>query len=173
LMFARLVMALYAERRLRQEACLVTNADLLAMLSRQAKRIGVRTVPVIAWCNRTSVPLVAGLFKPMILLPVALASGLSPDQLESLLAHELAHVQRFDLLVNLLQRIAEALLFFHPAVWYVSRRISGERENCCDDTVLWAGWGKVEYADALVKMAELAAGVQGIESSGAAALLAA
>jgi beta-lactamase regulating signal transducer with metallopeptidase domain len=173
LMFARLGMALYAERRLRREASLVTNADLLAMLSRQAKRIGLRTVPLMAWCNRTSAPLVAGLFKPMILLPTVLASGLSPDQLESLLVHELAHVQRFDLLVNLLQRIAEALLFFHPAVWYVSRRISGERENCCDDTVLRAGWGSVEYADALVKMAELAAGLRGIENSTATALLAA
>src|SRR6185436_5470497 len=119
------------------------------------------------------VPLVAGLVKPMILLPVALASSLAPDQLEALLAHELAHLRRFDLLVNLLQRVAEAFLFFHPAVWYVSRRISSERENCCDDSVLRAGWGRVEYADALVRMAEVCAPLRGVTGINAAAILAA
>ncbi len=93
--------------------------------------------------------------EPAILLPAALASGLSPDQLQAILAHELAHIRRFDLMVNLLQRLAEAVLFFHPAVWFVSRLVSIEREVVADDTVLAAGWPRVHYADALVRMAEL------------------
>ena len=173
LMLARLAVALTAGHRLRLEARPVIETDLLSMVSRQARRVGLRTAPIVAWCTRTSVPLVAGLLKPMILLPVGLASGLAKHQLEALLAHELAHVQRFDLLVNLLQRLAEALLFFHPAVWSVSRWISSERENCCDDSVLRAGWGRLEYADALVRMAELSAALRGMGGVNSAALLAA
>ncbi|MFN0019316.1 MAG: M56 family metallopeptidase [Pirellulaceae bacterium] len=173
LMFGRLVMALMGGHRLCSEARPVTEPDLLAMVARQARKIGLQAAPVVAWCGRTSVPLVAGLLKPMILLPVALASSLTPDQLEAILAHELAHLRRFDLLVNLLQRVAEALLFFHPAVWYVSRRISSERENCCDDSVLRAGWGRVEYADALVRMAEICGKLPGFGGVNAAAILAA
>jgi beta-lactamase regulating signal transducer with metallopeptidase domain len=173
LMFGRLTLALMGGHRLCLEARPISEPDLLSMVARQARKIGLRAVPVVAWCGRTSVPLVAGLIKPMILLPVALASSLTPDQIEALLAHELAHLRRFDLLVNLLQRVAEALLFFHPAVWYVSRRISSERENCCDDSVLRAGWGRVEYADALVRMAEVCVPLRGINGMNAAAILAA
>lgn len=173
LMLGRLARALIGGHRLCAEARPVREPSLLAMVARQARKIGLRTIPVVAWCGRTSVPLVAGLVKPMILLPVALASSLTPDQLEALLAHELAHLRRFDLLVNLLQRVAESFLFFHPAVWYVSRRISSERENCCDDFVLRAGWGRVEYADALVRMAEIGGKLPGIGVANAGAILAA
>ena len=60
-------------------------------------------------------------------------AGLPPHQLEAILAHELAHIRRHDYLVNLLQTLVETLLFYHPAVWWLSRRIRAERENCCDD----------------------------------------
>ncbi len=99
--------------------------------------------------------MVVGIWKPIILLPAALATRLTPGQVETLLTHELAHIRRHDMLVNLLQRIVESLLFFHPAVWFVSRRISEERERCCDDVVLQAGHPSVEYAEALLRMAEL------------------
>ncbi len=102
-----------------------------------------------------SVPVVVGIAKPLVLLPASLASGLVPDQIESLLTHELAHIRRHDLWVNLVQRLIEAAFFFHPAVWYISGRVSMERENCCDDFVLSTGWPRVQYADALVRMAEL------------------
>ena len=173
LMFVRLALALMGGHRLCSEACPVTDSPLLDMIARRSRKLGLKVAPIVAWCGRTSVPLVAGLIKPMILLPVALASSLTPDQLEALLAHELAHLRRFDLIVNLLQRIAEALLFFHPAVWYISRRISSERENCCDDSVLQAGWGRVQYADALVRMAEISASLRGIHCLNAVAILAA
>jgi beta-lactamase regulating signal transducer with metallopeptidase domain len=173
IMLARLGLALRSGHVLRQSAATLTDPAILAMAARQARRLRLKVVPAIAWCQRAAVPLVVGIVKPVILLPTAIASGLAPDQLESLLAHELAHLKRLDLLVNLVQRLAESLLFFHPAVWYVSRRISIERENCCDDCVLAAGWGRVEYADALVRMAEVCATARGLAGLEGAATLAA
>lgn len=173
IMLARLAVALWSGHRLRTFATPLADPAILAMVARQAGRIGLKVAPAIAWCQRAAVPLVVGIVRPMILLPTAIASGLAPDQLEALLAHELAHLKRLDLIVNLVQRLAESLLFFHPAVWYVSRRISIERENCCDDCVLAAGWGRVEYADALVRMAEVCAAVRGLAGLEGAALLAA
>ena len=73
----------------------------------------------------------------------------------------MAHIRRLDLLVNLLQRLVEAALFFHPAVWYVSRQLCSERENCCDDAVVRAGIEKVRYASILLRVAELCAAVCG------------
>jgi beta-lactamase regulating signal transducer with metallopeptidase domain len=78
---------------------------------------GLKRVPVVALCQRVSVPVVVGILKPMTLLPPALLCGLDPNQLAAILSHELAHIRRYDLIVNLLQRIVEALLFFHPVTW--------------------------------------------------------
>lgn len=172
-MLARLGMALWSGHQLRQSALPLADPAILAMVARQARRVGLKIAPAVAWCQRAAVPLVVGIARPIILLPPAIASGLAPDQLEALLAHELAHLRRLDLAVNLVQRLAESVLFFHPAVWYVSRQISIERENCCDDCVLRAGWGRVEYADALVRMAEVCAAVRGLAGVEGAALLAA
>jgi beta-lactamase regulating signal transducer with metallopeptidase domain len=173
IMLTRLSLALRSGQVLRQSATPLADAAILAMAARQARRIGLKIVPVVAWCQRAAVPLVVGIVRPMILLPTAIAGGISPEQLEALLAHELAHLKRLDLVVNLVQRLAESLLFFHPAVWYVSRRISIERENCCDDCVLRVGFGRVEYADALVRMAEVCAAARGLAGLESAALLAA
>ncbi len=82
------------------------------------------------------IPIVAGWLTPMILPPVSILAELSPQQLEAILAHELAHIRRHDYLINLLQTVAETLLFYHPAVWWVSRRIRIEREHCCDDAAV-------------------------------------
>ena len=79
------------------------------------------------------VPTVIGSLRPVVLLPVSALAGMSPSQLDAILAHELAHIRRHDYLVNLLQTLVETLLFYHPAVWWLSRRIRIERENCCDD----------------------------------------
>lgn len=154
-MTVRLTVGLRGGQSLRRQSLPVEDAGLLEMVREQATLIGLRCVPAIAYCERISVPIVIGIMRPMILLPATLVSGLSSDQLQALVTHELSHIRRYDLLVNLLQRIVEALLFFHPAVWFVSRRISIERENVADDAVVAAGWLPVRYADALVRMAEL------------------
>jgi len=90
--------------------------------------------------------------------PYAIAvylAGVTAMLLRLILAHELAHIRRYDHLVNLLQRLIEAFLFFHPGIWYVSRRLRVERELCCDDCVLAAGGNPADYADSLVRIAEL------------------
>ncbi len=99
-------------------------------------------------------PVAIGWLRPVVLLPACAITGLSPAQLETILAHELAHIQRNDYLVNLLQSLAETALFFHPAVWWISARIRDEREHCCDDIAIAACGHELEYAEALAALAE-------------------
>ena len=114
-----------------------------------AERMGVRRV-VGLWESATwESPAVIGWLKPVILMPTSALLGLSPRQLESILAHELAHVRRRDYLVNLLQTAVETLLFYHPAVWWVSRVMRLEREACCDEIAVQVVGDRLGYARAL------------------------
>jgi beta-lactamase regulating signal transducer with metallopeptidase domain len=107
------------------------------------------------------VPMVIGWLRPVILLPAGALTGLTPQQLEAIIAHELAHIRRHDYLINLLQSVVETLLFYHPAVWWVSRRIRQEREHCCDDLAVAVCGDALTYARALLEMEKLrAAGPQ-------------
>lgn len=173
LLLARLIHGASIAHRLRRGAVAVSDGSLLATLQRQSKELGLRYYPPIAWCADVSIPLVVGVLKPMILLPTAAATGLSPDQVEALITHELAHIRRYDLLVNVVQRVVESLLFFHPAVWFISRRISSEREHACDELVLASGFERLCYADALVCMAELSWSLRNVGTSSPATSLAA
>ena len=101
------------------------------------------------------VPTVIGWMRPVILLPVSALANLSPAQIEAILAHELAHIRRHDYLVNLLQTGAEILLFYHPAVWWIGRRIRMEREHCCDDLAVAACGDPIAYARALAEMEQI------------------
>ncbi|RYC67686.1 M56 family metallopeptidase [Spirosoma sordidisoli] len=105
---------------------------------------------------RVTVPMVVGVLKPVLLLPVSLATSLSVQEVEAVLAHELAHVKRHDYAVNLVQSVVEVLYFFHPALWWLSARIREEREHCCDDLAVEAvgGNGRV-LAQALARVEEL------------------
>jgi bla regulator protein blaR1 len=98
------------------------------------------------------VPAVAGWLRPVVLLPVGALAGLPAAQVEALLAHELAHIRRHDYFVNMLQGVAEALLFYHPAVWWVSGHIRAEREHCCDDAAVAVGGDVLAYANALIEL---------------------
>ena len=95
------------------------------------------------------------MFRPIVLLPTIVVTGLSSEQLVVVFGHELDHIRRNDLIVNLLQRIVESLLFFHPVVWFISRQMSDAQESCCDDLVVAAGCERMAYAGALLRMAEL------------------
>ena len=154
-MLLRMMLGLWGGRRLRQACVPLNDGPIVVMLRNHARRLGLRVLPAIAYCRRISAPMVLGLVRPMILLPAALATGLTAEQFTAVLLHELAHIRRLDLLVNVLQRLVEAVLFFHPAVWWLSRRISLERENACDDLVLRLNCGRTAYADALLRVAEI------------------
>ncbi|MES2790828.1 MAG: M56 family metallopeptidase [Planctomycetota bacterium] len=173
LMLVRLCCALWGGHRLRRIATPVRDPRLLLQIREQAQRIGLRFVPIVAYCERIAIPAVAGALRPVILLPTWLAAELDPQQLHIILAHEMAHIRRFDLVLNVLQRLLETLLFFHPVVWYVSRQLSFERENCCDDAVVQAGYGSVQYAHTLVRMAELCSSTHRPIAASQLALLAA
>jgi beta-lactamase regulating signal transducer with metallopeptidase domain len=101
---------------------------------------------------RIDTPLVVGWFRPAVLLPISAISGLSEEQLRGIFAHELAHIRRHDFLVNILQRCVEALLFYHPAVWWLSNRVRIEREDCCDDLAVKLCGNRRNYAEALVAL---------------------
>ena len=137
LMLLLFVAGLIGAQRLREQADRLVGDRLVGRLDRLCMMMGVRRRGVTLAVSRAiRAPILVGLFKPMILLPVSLLSELTPQQLELILVHELAHVRRWDNLVNLIQRVAEGLLFFHPAVWVVSRWLRLEREHCCDAIVL-------------------------------------
>ncbi len=112
-----------------------------------------RPVTVLESCF-AEVPVVIGHLRPVILMPVGLLAGLPTGQIEAILLHELAHIRRADYLVNLMQTLVEGLLFYHPAVWWISNAIRTERENCCDDLVVLTNVDAHEYATALAALAE-------------------
>lgn len=104
-----------------------------ARLSQMAERFGLGREVRLRIVDNLASPITAGWWRPVVLVPAALVSGMSPTLLEALLAHELGHVKRHDYLVNLLQNVIETLLFYHPAVWWISARIRLEREQIADD----------------------------------------
>jgi TonB family protein len=128
-----------------------------AVMARLAGDLGVRRPVRILESARVSVPLVIGWLKPTILIPPSALLGLTPRQLELIIAHELAHVRRADWLFNLFQVVVETVLFYHPAVRMLSRRIRAEREQCCDDMVVAATGDYLTYARALTEVESLRA----------------
>ncbi|HEX8709998.1 MAG TPA: M56 family metallopeptidase, partial [Pyrinomonadaceae bacterium] len=125
--------------------------------ARLARRLNVCGAVRLCESVLTEVPTVIGWVRPVILVPASILTGLSAEQVEALLAHELAHVRRYDYLVNLLQTAVETLLFYHPAVWWVSRRVRVEREHCCDDLAVAACGDVLAYAHALTRLEQLRA----------------
>jgi GWxTD domain-containing protein len=118
-----------------------------------SSRLGVTRRVVLLQSSLAEVPVVMGCLRPVILIPMGLLTGMPQRQIEYILMHELAHICRHDYVVNLLQTLAEGLLFYHPAVWWISGVIREERENCCDDIV--AGYGDThEYAATLAALEE-------------------
>jgi beta-lactamase regulating signal transducer with metallopeptidase domain len=155
LLLARLIGGIARTRRFAREGVELLDDSAAETARRVAARLGIRTVVRILKSTRVDVPMVVGWAAPAVLIPASLLTGLAPVQLEMLLAHELAHIRRYDTLVNLVQRIIETLLFFHPCVWWVSSRVRDERENCCDDLALAiTGADRVAYSKALLFMEE-------------------
>jgi bla regulator protein BlaR1 len=104
-----------------------------ARLSTLAQRCGFARSVALRVVDGLASPITAGWWRPVVLVPASLFTGMAPNLLEALLAHELGHVRRHDYLVNLLQNMVETLLFYHPAVWWISKRIRVEREQIADD----------------------------------------
>lgn len=142
-------------RSTRRKGTVLRDPEWMARFENLKTRLRI-SHPVSLLVSATSaVPMVIGWLKPVVLVPAATMTGLSPAQLESILAHELAHIRRQDYLVNLCQVAVETVLFYHPAVWWVSARMREERENCCDDMAASVTGGVVAYAKALTALEEI------------------
>jgi beta-lactamase regulating signal transducer with metallopeptidase domain len=120
-----------------------------------ATRMGCTRIFRVLICAMSETPSTIGWLRPAILLPAATIAGLTPDQLEAILAHEIAHIRRHDYLVNMIQVAIETLLFYHPAVWWISSRIRFERELCCDDDAVRATGQPLAYARTLTTLERL------------------
>ncbi len=140
--------------RLRRKEAVPVAENLRATCFALQERLGICRVIRYCECLHLQAPAVVGWFRPVILLPVTGLTGLSELQLRAVVAHELAHIKRLDCFVNLFQIAAETLLFYHPAVWWLSNRIRAERENCCDDAAMAVCGNAIEYARALTLLAE-------------------
>jgi len=122
---------------------------------RLAQALKLRRAVQLLESAAVEVPTVIGWLRPVVLLPATSLTGLSTEQMEMILAHELAHIRRNDFFVNLMQAVVETLLFYHPAVWWISNRIRVEREHCCDDVAVAVSGKPLVYARALTRLEEL------------------
>jgi beta-lactamase regulating signal transducer with metallopeptidase domain len=116
------------------------------------QQLGDRHPVMLLESGVVNVPMVVGWLKPVILIPIGTLNALSPEQVEAVIAHELAHIYRRDYLFNILQSLIEALYYFNPAVWWISAYIRMEREHCCDDMALDLCGNSLDYAKALMQI---------------------
>jgi beta-lactamase regulating signal transducer with metallopeptidase domain len=144
---------LLLERERRRRSTVVEDRVLEICYTLQ-DRFGLHRAIAYCECKWLQAPAVIGWFRPVVFLPVTALTGLSEEQLEAVIAHELAHIQRFDPFVNVFQVCVETLLFYHPAIWWLNKKIRAEREHCCDDMAVALCGNAVEYARALTLMEE-------------------
>ena len=145
---------LFLIERMRRKEVQPVGGELYERCLALQRGMGLDRVIQYCECHGLDAPAVLGWFRPVVLLPVRALTGLSEQQIEAVIAHELAHIRRLDCFVNLFQIAAETLLFYHPAVWWVSQGIRAERENCCDDEAISLCGDAVNYARALTLMEE-------------------
>jgi len=148
----RLVVGWHYINRLKRSARRDALSHLLPALDRLRSAMTIRKSVALAVSDRIPSPVVVGWLKPLILFPPALVTRLSTEQVEMVLAHELAHIRRHDHLINLIQIVIETLLFYHPAVALVSRQIRIERENACDDLAVASTQDRLAYVEMLASL---------------------
>ena len=129
--------------------------SIVALVARLKRLMGIARPVRVLISSIVETPSVVGWIRPVVLLPAATLIGLTPLQLEAIVAHELGHIKRYDYFVNMLQMLAETLLFYHPAIWWASRRVRLERELCCDDLAVRYSGNALRYARALTVLEKL------------------
>jgi uncharacterized protein (TIGR03435 family) len=148
----RLIGGWWRVRRLHRTSLATTPSAWQTMAEPLARRLGLRRLVHVVEVQAVDIPTVIGCWRPVILLPLGALAGLTPGQADAILVHELAHIRRHDYLVNGLQHVTETLLFYHPAVWWISRRMRIEREHCCDAVVVQLCGDPIDYAAALAEL---------------------
>lgn len=148
LLGVRLLLGVVGVASLRRRHVTVAPA-VVERVVQLSRRLGLTAVPGVVGSRHVGEALATGLWRPMVLLPLSWLSEAPPDVLDAVIAHELAHIRRRDLWVNAFQRVTETLLFYHPAVWWISSRLTQERELCCDSLAVSVTGERVVYARAL------------------------
>jgi uncharacterized protein (TIGR03435 family) len=149
----RLIASWISAEHLRTRKVRLAPVEWQQTLDRLKQRIRISRPVRLLVSARVNTPMVVGWLRPVVLTPIGALAGLPPEQMEALLLHELAHIRRHDYLVNMLQSIVEALLFYHPAVWWISAHIRAERELCCDDIAVSINGDALTYVRALLELA--------------------
>lgn len=152
-MLFRFSVQAWSTHKLRSNGVSEVEPEWVAFIENWSRKLGITRTVQLVFSSRTAVPLMMGVLKPIIILPISAATQLSVTQIESILLHELAHIKRYDYLVGVFQALAETILFFNPFVWLVSGHIRREREHCCDDVVVAATANPLPYAHALAILA--------------------
>lgn len=119
------------------------------------RKLGIKKFVSVFESINVKVPLAIGYIKPIVLLPLGMISGLPYTQVEALIAHEFAHIKRYDFIINLIQTLVETIFFYHPAVWWISNQIREERENCCDDITVNVCGDSLAYSKALYNLLQI------------------
>lgn len=154
-LWVRLIGGWIFAARLRTRLVRRAPAAWQQLLDRLRHRMRVSVPVQLLLSPLVEAPAVVGWIRPVVLAPVGALANLSAEQMEALLLHELAHIRRYDYLVNMLQSAVETLLFYHPAVWWVSGHMRAERELCCDDAAVAATGDALLYARALAELSTL------------------
>jgi beta-lactamase regulating signal transducer with metallopeptidase domain len=148
-LLCRLNIGLIVARRMKSIATQPVAIEVQRVFHDLSRRLGVVSTVSLMNSALVQVPTVIGWLRPAVLLPVGCLTGLSTIQIEAIFAHELAHIRRHDYLVSVFQSIVEAVLFYHPAVWWVSKQVRREREDSCDDLAVKISGDSLAYAKAL------------------------
>ncbi len=140
--------------QLRRSCQPLADEQMAALVAEACRAVGLARRIRVAVTERLTSPAVVGIIVPTLILPLSVFTTLTPTQIQFVLLHELAHIRRGDYLANLFQLFAEALLFFNPAVWWISHQIRREREACCDALAIQLSGAPTDYAKTLVQVAE-------------------
>ncbi|MDT0603774.1 M56 family metallopeptidase [Thalassotalea castellviae] len=151
----KLIIELYNVNQLPKQGTMRAEAALQRRFEALVKKVNLRKSPQLLISLKTDIPMAIGWLKPVILIPAAMLTGLTPTQLDMLILHELAHIRRHDYLVNFFQTIIETLLFFHPAIAWISKQMRNEREYCSDDIAVNLAGNPIAYAHTLADTANL------------------
>ena len=154
ILFLRIVIGLAGVQRLR-EGSLPLDNKWSVYVQKLSEKLQIERLVTLAESAAIEAPVVIGYFKPFILIPVGMCTSLSTAQLETIFIHELMHIRRRDYLVNVIQSFVEAIYFFNPFIWAISKIVKNEREHCCDDAVVQLHGNVREYAIALARLEEV------------------
>ena len=160
LLSVKLINAYLYSKQLKTKGLLLIDEHWINLVNKYAQKIGITKNVQIHLSQYISVPATLNFFKPVILLPLAAFNHLTPQQVESIILHELAHIKRNDYLINIIASVIETILFFNPFVLLLGKALKKEREHCCDDFVLQHRFDPHSYASALLSLEQLRVGIQ-------------